>query len=199
MSTLLIAIMGTAFSFLFNKYYTAQISLYPAKNEVMQGLGQFQSFASNFGMKMPDNNQNFNISDVVKSRLIAKKVLSQKWFTQNGLELSLFQLWEMDKPPWYSIIKSTILDSAFMTEKAIKKFSEHVEVIEDRLTGLITITVTLEDALISSNVANFIGDQVQLYIQKENSAQSTKEKLFISDRLSIVKTELETSELELKI
>ena len=86
-----------------------------------------------------------------------------------------------------------------MKEKAIGKFSEHVEVIEDRLTGLITIIVTLEDPIISSSVANFIGNQVQLYIQKENSAQSTKEKIFISDRLLIVKNELEASELELKI
>ncbi len=36
------------------------------------------------------------------------------------------------------------------------------------------------------------------YIQKENSAQSTKEKLFISDRLAIVKSELESSEIQLK-
>ena len=69
---------------------------------------------------------------------------------------------------------------------------------EDRLTGLITINVTLEDPQISADVANFIGEQVQLYIQKENSAQSTKEKIFISERLFVVKNELEYSELELK-
>ena len=44
----------------------------------------------------------------------------------------------------------------------------------------------------------YIGDQVQSYIQKENSAQTNKEKIFISDRLLIVKNELESIELELK-
>ena len=70
--------------------------------------------------------------------------------------------------------------------------------VEDRLTSLIKITVTLEDPVVSANVANFIGDQVQSYIQKENSAQTNKEKIFISDRLLIVKNELESIELELK-
>ena len=63
---------------------------------------------------------------------------------------------------------------------------------------MITITTTLQDPLIAANVANSIGRQVELYIQKENSAQSTKGKLFISDRLLIVKKELEKSELNLK-
>jgi len=39
---------------------------------------------------------------------------------------------------------------------------------------------------------------VQNYIQKENSAQSTKEKLFIKERVSVVKNELEVSEMNLK-
>ena len=54
--------MGITFSFFFTKFYTAQISLYPAKKDTMQALGQFQSLANNFGMNMPDNNQNFNIT-----------------------------------------------------------------------------------------------------------------------------------------
>ena len=63
---------------------------------------------------------------------------------------------------------------------------------------MIKITTTFQDPIIAAEVANFIGNQVELYIQKENSVQSTKEKLFISDRLFIVKNELENAELELK-
>jgi len=195
---MLASILGTGFSFLFTKYYSAQISLYPAKKDVMSGLGQFQSLATNFGMNMPDNNQDFNIPDVVKSHLIANKVLDQRWLIQNGSKMSLYQLWKMDNLPWYNPFSASMIDSAYITEKAIKKFTNHVEVVEDRISGLIKINVTLEDPLVSASVANFIGQQVQLYIQKENSAQSTKEKLFISERLFIVKNELESSELGLK-
>ena len=63
--TLLFAFIGTASSFLLKKQYSAEITLYPAKKDISQGLGQFQSLAVNLGMNTPNNDQNFNISDVV--------------------------------------------------------------------------------------------------------------------------------------
>ena len=84
-------------------------------------------------------------------------------------------------------------------ESAIQKFKDHIHVSEDRMTGLIKITTTFQDPNVAAGVANFIGDQIELYIQKENSAQSKKEKEFIFERLTIVKKELENSELDLKI
>ena len=61
------------------KYYKAEISLYPAKNDKIQGFGQFQSLAANLGMNTANNDQSFNISDVVRSRLIASKSVNQTW------------------------------------------------------------------------------------------------------------------------
>ncbi len=199
LSTIIFSIIGVSFSFAFTKKYTAKISLYPAKKESLQGLGQFQSLANNFGMNMPDNNQNFDIPDVVKSRLIANKVLNEKWINNDNKEVSLYQLWRMDKNSWYSQLNNSKIDSAYLNEKAIKIFSECVDVVEDRFTGLIQISLKLEDPLIAANIANFIGNQVQLYIQRENSAQTSVQKNFISDRLLIVKSELENSEYELKL
>ena len=142
-----------------------------------QGLAQFQSLAMNLGMNMAENDQDFNIPDVVKSRLIANKVINQSWLAQNGQSTNLNELWDINKIPFYIFNKSTI-DSLYINEKAVNKFKDHIEVSEDRLSGLITITAIMEDPLISANIANYIGSQVQLYIQKENSAQSTKEKIF---------------------
>lgn len=190
--------LGLTLSFMFTKYYTSEISLYPAKKDTMQGFGQFQSLASNLGMNMPDNNQNFNITDVVKSKLISNKVLDEQWLSKDNESRSLYQLWNMDKTSWLRQFRLSEVDSAYLKEKAISKLSNHIEVSEDRLSGLITIKVILEEPIISASIANFIGEQVQRYIQKENSAQSTKEKLFIKERLSIVKKELELSELALK-
>ncbi len=196
--TFLMMFFGIGFSFFFTKYYSSQISLYPAKKDLMQGLGQFQSLAVGLGMSSPTNNQDFNIPDVVKSRLIANKVLDQQWINQLGIKTTLIDLWGMEKAPWHNFFSNHILDSALIKDKAINEFHDRIEVLEDRLSGLIRINLTLEDPLISATVANFIGEQVQNYIQKENSAQSTKEKIFIISRLTIVKNELEASELELK-
>ena len=196
--TILFIVTGFGSSFFLTKYYNAEISLYPAKNDLSQGLGQFQSIAANFGINSADNDQRFNIPDVVKSRLIASKVVNQKWQFNNGMSVDLINLWHLNQPPWYSFFYRNKIDTVVVIEKAIKKFNNHVQVSEDRISGLIKISTTFQDPLIAASVANFIGNQVELYIQKENSAQSTKEKLFISDRLSIVKKELETSEVELK-
>jgi len=76
--TLLFMFIGISSSFLFKKYYSAEISLYPAKKDLTQGLGQFQSLAMNLGINSAQKDQDFNIPDVVKSRLIADKVINQK-------------------------------------------------------------------------------------------------------------------------
>ena len=132
----------------------------------MQGLGQFQSLAVGLGMSSPTNNQDFNIPDVVKSRLIANKVLDQQWINQLGIKTTLIDLWGMEKAPWHNFFSNHILDSALIKDKAINEFHDRIEVLEDRLSGLIRINLTLEDPLISATVANFIGEQVQNYIQK---------------------------------
>tara|TARA_Y100000748_G_scaffold297089_1_gene290672 strand:+ start:2144 stop:3316 length:1173 start_codon:yes stop_codon:yes gene_type:complete len=197
--TTLFVIFGTSSSFLFKKYYKAEISLYPAKKDLSQGFGQFQSLAANLGMNTANNDQNFNITDVVKSRLIANRVVNQDWSDLNGQTTDLITLWKINKNPWYSFsLNASTTDSSLIIEKAIKRFDKHVQVTEDRISRLIKISTTFQDPIIAASVANFIGNQVEIYIQKENSAQSKKEKLFISDRLSIVKEELIMSELDLK-
>ena len=96
-STLIFAIIGTSSSFLFKKYYNAQISLYPAKKDVTQSLGQFQALAANFGMNSASNEQNFNIADVVRSRLIAKKAVNNLWEDRYGSEIYLVDLWKLKR------------------------------------------------------------------------------------------------------
>tara|TARA_Y100000768_G_C23989191_1_gene690967 strand:- start:1194 stop:2360 length:1167 start_codon:yes stop_codon:yes gene_type:complete len=196
-STLLFIILGVGSSFLLKKYYKSEISLYPAKNEIPKGLGQFQSLAANLGVNTVNNDQNFNIPDVVKSRLIASEAVGRSWVLQSGESYDLPSLWGLNKVPWYSFFANET-DSLVSIEKAIRKFDDHIDVSDDKISGLITISTTFQDPKLSADVANFIGSEVEKYIQRENSAQSKKEKLFISDRLLIVKNELELSEVELK-
>ena len=160
--------IGLALSFLFTKYYSAHISLYPATKDQMQGLDQFRSLAMNFGMNTANNDQDFNIPDVVKSRLIANKVINNPWLTKNGIKMNLIELWDLDKPSWFNSVFIDTIDLLFIKEEAIKKFSIYIDVSEDRLSGLININATFEDPLVASSIANFIGDEVQNYIQKEN-------------------------------
>jgi len=197
--TLACFLSGLLVSFAFTKYYTAQISLYPAKNDQTRGLSQFQSLAANFGLNTNQDSEHFNISDVVKSRLIANKVLNHKWVDVNDRNINLVEFWGYYKQPWFDLNSNYTIDTLVVLESALNKFKKHISVIEDRVTGLIKIDSRFEDPFLSAEIANLIGDEVQNYIQKENSAQSTKEKLFILERLKIVKNELELIEGDLKI
>ncbi len=97
LTTFIFAFCGTSSSFLFKKYYNAQITLYPAKKEIGQGLAQFQSLAANLGMNTAKNDQSFHIPDVVKSRLIANRAIFQKWITKDGRSVNLIELWNLKK------------------------------------------------------------------------------------------------------
>tara|TARA_B100001250_G_scaffold413454_1_gene447682 strand:+ start:14917 stop:16083 length:1167 start_codon:yes stop_codon:yes gene_type:complete len=195
---LLTMILGLGTSFLFTNYYSSEISLYPAKKDLTQGVSQFQSIIANLGVNAPKNDQNFHIPDVVKSKLIAKKIILNSWAMEDGKNSNLINLWSLNKKNWFGFKDSQPADSAYFIDIAIKKLNKHIDVNEDKSTGLIRIAATFKDPLISANIANYIVQEVQSYIQKENSAQSKKEKIFISDRLIIVKNELEEAEIKLK-
>ena len=198
LTTLFISIIGFSASYMIEDQYKAKITLYPAKNAGMQGMNQFQALAMNLGINSSQNDQNFNIPDVVKSRLIAEKSINQIWKTSKGGEVNLVDLWGLNDGSLLSFSNEKNLNKEIIKEEAVRKFNKHISVSEDRLTGLITISTELSDPIIVASLANFVGQQIQNYIQKENSAQTTKEKLFINDRLSIVKKELELTEFELK-
>ena len=198
--TFFFGIAGVGLSFLVDELYLARISLYPAKENPTANLGQFQSLASTIGMNVSPNNQNFSISDVVKSNYIYRKILDRKWTDLNEKEVSLYEIWGLDKSgvSIFSKKSDTIADSAKIKEKAFSKLAKCIDVSEDRKTGLIEIYLELKDSKLAADIANFIGQQTQSYIQKENSAQANKEKTFIEDRLLIVQDELEKFEEELK-
>ena len=87
--TLAFAFLGTASSYLLNPFYSSEISLYPAKNDGMQSLSQFQSLAANLGINSTNADQSFNIPDVVRSRLIAEKAVKEKWEISEGKIIDL--------------------------------------------------------------------------------------------------------------
>ena len=161
------SLSGFASSYIMKKQYTAKITLYPAKNDGMQGMGQFQALAMNLGINSSQGDQSFNISDVVKSRLIAEKSIKKTWINSSGTEVSLIDLWGLNKEPLFKFSNEKAINKDIIEEKAIRKFDNHIFVNEDRITGLITISTKLEDPIIVASLANFVGRQIQNYIQKK--------------------------------
>ena len=175
-TSLLMMVIGYGVSFLFTNLYSSEISLYPAKKDMMQGMGQFQSIMANLGLNSPENDQSFYIPDVVKSNLIAKKIISKDWPTKSKNKIGLISLWSLDKS--WNLFKKNDKDSLYFEEIAIKKLDKHIEVFEDKSTGLIRIKSTFQDPVLSANIANYIGQEVQKLHSKRKFCSIKKRKDF---------------------
>ena len=189
--------LGGLCSLMLTNYYSAGISLFPADNN-LSGTDQLQSLALTAGISIGQKDQNYNITDVAKSRRIAEKVVKNKWNNIGNGNQNLIDFWNPAKRDFLSkLFKSSTPDDAIINS-ALDKYFSLLNVNEDRRTGLIKVNIEMESPSLAAEVANFIGSEIQSYIQKQNSAQAAKEKLFISDRLIVVKAELEDLETNLK-
>jgi uncharacterized protein involved in exopolysaccharide biosynthesis/DNA-binding XRE family transcriptional regulator len=189
--------LGAIGSLFLTNYYSAGISLFPAENISSSG-NQLQSLAMTAGINLPQKDQSYNITDVAKSRRIAEKVLFHKWKNIDTKNQSLIEFWNLDKKGIFSIFLNIDKNSEKLRNLALKKYFNLLNVQEDRRTGLIQVNIEMESPNLAAEIANFIGTEIQTYIQKQNTTKATKEKLFIKDRLTVVKAELEQLEDNLK-
>jgi len=194
---ILIGMLGTISSLFLTNYYNAGISLFPAENQ-SSSANQLQSLAISAGVNLNQNDQSYNITDVAKSRRIAEKVVQNKWNNIDSKNKTLIDFWKLDKVGIFSKSFNQTHTNEDLLNKGLKKYFNLLTVKEDRRTGLIQVSIEMESPNLAAEVANFIGSEIQSYIQKQNTAKAVKEKLFISGRLVVVKSELEKLEDDLK-
>ena len=194
---IIFGILGSTGSFFLINYYSAGISLFPAENK-SSSSSQLQSLALSAGVNLDQNDQSYNITDVAKSRRVAEKVLSNKWNNINLENKTLISFWKLDEAGILSKFFNQTYTNEDLLNKGLKKYFMLLDVKEDRRTGLIQVNIEMESPNLSAEVANFIGSEIQSYIQKQNTVKAVKEKLFISGRLIVVKGELEKLEEDLK-
>ena len=194
---IIFGILGSTGSFFLTNYYSAGISLFPAENK-SSSSSQLQSLALRAGVNLDQNDQSYNITDVAKSRRVAEKVLSNKWNNINLENKTLISFWKLDEAGILSKFFNQTYTNEDLLNKGLKKYFMLLDVKEDRRTGLIQVNIEMESPNLAAEVANFIGSEIQSYIQKQNTVKAVKEKLFISGRLVVVKGELEKLEEDLK-
>ena len=194
---IIFGILGSTGSFFLTNYYSAGISLFPAENK-SSSSSQLQSLALSAGVNLDQNDQSYNITDVAKSRRVAEKVLSNKWNNINLENKTLISFWKLDEAGILSKFFNQTYTNEDLLNKGLKKYFMLLDVKEDRRTGLIQVNIEMESPNLAAEVANFIGSEIQSYIQKQNTVKAVKEKLFISGRLIVVKGELEKLEEDLK-
>jgi capsule polysaccharide export protein KpsE/RkpR len=85
---------------------------------------------------------------------------------------------------------------AWRIEDAREALDDHTTVIEDRKSGIITITVTDKDPLRAHNLAQAYVNELNRLVAEVSTSAARRERLFIEERLKVVKQELDTAAVE---
>ena len=199
-------LVGLTYSLLATVYFASRISLYPAGELIQSGgaLGDFQGLAKSFGLGALGNAPTYNIPDIINSRKLKKDIVLKSWKNFKSPEGSnLIEFWDLDKPSFFSplsMIKKLLpagnisvskFDKAL--DEAIQKLDELIGVKEE-ISGLISVTVLLQDAQLASDVANYIAEYVKNFISVEQKREASRNRTFIENQMQDAKFQNEKSE-----
>ena len=188
-------------------YYKSTISLYAAGElDDSSLLGQYGSLAENLGFATTPSS-NYYIPDIIDSRSLKKKIIQKKWNnSKTSQPVNLIGYWDMDQVGLIgriiNFIKSIFISNEFkdieisQLNNAIDKLDGLINV-DERNSGLIVVSVHMEEPKLASDIANYISDYVVSFIEREQRDFADKSKEFIMDRMQISKDELNDSEEKL--
>lgn len=174
--------------FIATPLYRATTTLYPT-NQEKSTSSQLQVLATQFGFGGISSSDNYNITDVVKSRMIIKKIIDKKWKTSknNNKEVYLYDFWD---------IKGA--NAWIRKEKTIERIKELISVEKDKETGLISISILTEEPQLSADIVNYIVVEATNYIIEAQQKSGAEKRIFIEQRLVETKNELNNAEEALK-
>ena len=202
--------IGIIYSLLATPYFQSTISLYPA-GEITESSsifgGNLKGVAESFGFGGLGSSPTYNIPDIINSRRLKKDIVLKSWTNSlypNGS--NLIKYWGIDKPTWFAPRKwiSKLFPAGGFSanpyqqyvETAIKNLGELISV-EEEASGLINVSVLMEEPELSADIANYIAEFVKDFILVEQHREAVKNKAFIYDQRMQAKEELALSEEEL--
>lgn len=172
--------------------YTSSAKILSGKSS---SSGQMGGLAAQFGIRInPTGNQETDllITEVLKSRSLARKVLKRKVVLETSAkEITLLQLLtningDSEKP--LSILEMDAVDI----------FLNQVEISEDMTTGVIRVSLTASEKVLSYQILNILIEELGLYQQNYNKAKTSKTRKFIEERIKETEKDLVKSEENLK-
>tara|TARA_B100000945_G_scaffold76938_1_gene59357 strand:+ start:86 stop:1099 length:1014 start_codon:yes stop_codon:yes gene_type:complete len=205
--------LSIIYVFMATPYYQSYISINPIGDNInsSRSVGGLQSLASEYGVNLNvgdfiNERPSFYIPDIVNSRILKKAVINHKWKTLNEDSIDLINYWKINDSTKFSLGKilqsitgspsSPDLNLKYM-DSAIEKLTNQVLVQEEE-SGLIVISVLMEEPALAADIANYIANYVKEYVSNIMLSYSSTHRKFIEERLQYSKQELSSSEEELK-
>ena len=205
-----ISVLFLVYSLIATPFYESKISLYPAGTLAETGSAfnnSLQGIAESFGLGGISSGQTFNIPDIINSQRLKKAVVMNQWENEKFSEQkTLIKYWELDKIKWYSIKPIVIKMIPFFSDdsdpeksqlfKGMEQLGDLITV-EESGTGLIEVSVLMEEPQLAADIANYISDFVKDFVSYEQGKEAKRNLEFIKNQLINSKDDLEYSEKEL--
>ena len=195
-------VIGIIYIIFATPMYSGTITLYPAQSS---SKSQIAKMAIQMGMTgASSGDANYNIPDVVKSRMLSEQIVTHEWLV-DGYEKKINlveyfdKLWNINESD-YVLTKE---DKRSWKNRQIHNYSsiiakERIKVKTNASTGLISVTVLMEDSRLASDIANFISVFVANWVNNTQKESIRKNLEFINERTAILSVELQAAENELK-
>ena len=199
------SILAIIYVLIVTAQFKSYTSIYPvSENSNNQSFGNIQGIASTFGINLGNkNNSLFNITDLVKSNSLRKKILLNKWNTTKfKKQVNLIKYWEIDDTMSFNpISKIKSFFSGEFGKFSLQKYVEYgLEELDKRLnvieneTGLITVSILMEEPQLAADIVNFIADEIISHVRHDNLLESSDHRIFIENRMDNSKRDLSLSE-----
>ena len=180
--------------------YKSTVSMYPSykKNNMSNAMGGVLGLANNMGFNIFDTkDNNFDFQDILNSKKLKKSIILNDWNTNNGKN-NLVKYWKVEKDGLFTKLKKSFgllkdNDDNYYNDISIDIFNSRLKVVKQE-SGLIFVTVYMEEKQLSADIVNYIASWIDMYISKEMNVQATKNREFIEQRLESAKAELFISE-----
>ena len=198
-SVVILVFLSILYLLFSTEYYESHLSLYPSQNDPTMGtiFEELSGFANQLGLTNPGTIQNkFDVNDIVQSRTLLNSIVNKECVTYEGIQTDLISFWGFDKEGMLSSIYSgnnSIITQSIIHENALQELSERIR-IEEELTGLRKIYLKMEDAALSANIVNYMGDFIQDFIKNELVYEAKNNRLFIEERIQKSQSELARTE-----
>jgi uncharacterized protein involved in exopolysaccharide biosynthesis len=194
--------IGILYIIFATKMYSGTITLYPAQPGAKNPMVQMAAQMGMAGSSTLD--ANYNIPDVVKSRTLSEQIVGHEWEIEGfNTKVDLVEyfdtFWKVDKPDWVQ----TKDDEFIWGNRKLYYYSEiiankRIDVDANIKTGLITVSVLMEDPKLARDIANFISVFVANWVNDTQKASIKKNLDFINERAAVLGEELQDAENEFK-
>ena len=177
--TIFCAVIATLYSLKAPEIFKAETLLAPVQEENSasnSSLGQLGGFAAMAGVSMPSDSKVQRVLATLRSRDFMKKYISKR----NLLPILFDDLWDEEKKAW----KLGQNEVAPTVESGFSVFRDSIEVVEDKTTGLISVSVSWTDANLAAEWANDLVDQLNEQMRAQAIEDSKNRMLYLEQELA---------------